>query len=376
MEGISRGGGGDADASEDTEARSRVGRDGAGEEPPFALRTAIPTAPPLPRTRAAVVGRRERHETPPFTVLPSAPHCDRATLTVLSGRDPGFVLALDRSENVLGRSKEVTLPIDDPAISRRHARIVRTDDGRHILEDLSSRNGTFVNGSAVSRVQLRSGDRVQLGPDLVFRFALLDEREETLQRRLYDSSTRDSLTGLTNRRCLLDRLEVAVARGQADGNDTGVLMIDVDRFKLINDSFGHLTGDKVLRALATSVAGRLRAADLFARYGGEEFVAVICCEAKEEVVALAERVRLSFAAVRVEIGGGSVSATVSVGVALWSECASFNYLDLLALADDRMYAAKRAGRNVVCSSGGAIRSGSSIDAEKRRATSSRWNTPQ
>jgi two-component system cell cycle response regulator len=313
------------------------------------LRRVLPTGQPLPRTELAALDRGERRETPLSTVLLNAPSRDRATLTVLSGADPGCVLALERGENVLGRSREATLAIDEPAISRRHARVVRTEDGRHILEDLGSQNGTFVNGRAVSRVVLRSGDRIQLGPDVIFRFALLDEREETLQRRLYESSTRDSLTGLANRRCLLERLELAVARAEADGVDTGMLMIDVDHFKQINDSFGHLAGDKVLRALATSARANFRAADLFARYGGEEFAAVVCCEVKADLVALAERVRASFAEVRVAIGTGSVGATVSVGVALWSECGSVNYLDLLALADERMYAAKIAGRNSVCS---------------------------
>ena len=312
------------------------------------LRTVPPIRQPLPRTKLATLDRRERRETPMSAVLSNAPNRDRATLTVLSGVDPGCVLALERGENVLGRSREATLVIDEPAVSRRHARVVRTEDGRHIVEDLGSQNGTFVNGSAVTRVVLRSGDRIQLGPDVIFRFALLDEREETLQRRLYESSTRDSLTGLANRRCLLERLELAIARAEADGDDTGMLMIDVDHFKQINDSFGHIAGDKVLRALAMSAGANFRAADLFARYGGEEFVAVVCCEAKSDLVALAERVRVSFAEVRVAIGEHVVGATVSVGVALWSECASLDYLDLVALADDRMYAAKRAGRDCVC----------------------------
>ncbi len=290
-----------------------------------------------------------------ITVQVTAPRRDRATLTVLGGVDPGRVFALQSDETVLGRSRGATLSIDEPSISRHHARVIRTEDERHILEDLGSRNGTFVNGCAVSRVPLKSGDRVQLGPDLLFQFALLDEHEESLRRRLYESSTRDSLTGLTNRRCLLERLELAIERGRTDGNDTGMLMIDVDHFKRINDTFGHLAGDEVLRALAMSAGSMLRAADLFARYGGEEFVAVISCEGKEDLVALAERVRRSFADLRVEVGASSVTATVSVGVALWSECASANYLDLLALADDRMYTAKLSGRNGVCASASGIR---------------------
>jgi diguanylate cyclase (GGDEF)-like protein len=127
-------------------------------------------------------------------------------------------------------------------------------------------------------------------------------------------------------------------------------MIDVDHFKPINDTFGHLAGDQVLRALATSSVRMLRSGDLFARYGGEEFVAMICSAKKDALVALAERLRVAFGEVRVELGGGSVAVTVSIGVALWSECASADYLELVALADERMYVAKLEGRNRVCSS--------------------------
>ena len=323
-------------------------------ETPTVTRTLVPSAefsedtPSVPTARASILERRDRRDTPMSVAMPTAPQRDRATLTILSGVDTGRVVALAGCETILGRSSSATLSVDEPSISRRHARVLFADDGRHLLEDLGSKNGTFVNGRRVTRVALSAGDRIQLGPDLVFLFAIVDEREETVQRILYESSTRDSLTGLTNRGCLLRRLEHEIARGRADGNDTGMLMIDVDHFKRINDQFGHLAGDHVLRALAMSAGKALRAGDLFARYGGEEFVAVICCATKEDLVALAERVRLSFEGVRVEIGSGLVSATVSVGVALWSECASANYLDLVALADDRMYAAKRAGRNSVC----------------------------
>jgi two-component system cell cycle response regulator len=314
------------------------------------MRALLPTQP-LPTIHATVFGLRSRRDTPMTIVLATAPHADRATLTVLAGVEPGSVLALVGRETIFGRSSEATISIDEPSISRRHARIVHAEDGRYFIEDLSSRNGTFVNGSPVRRIQLRSGDRVQLGRVSLFRFALVDEREETLQRRLYESSTRDSLTGLTNRRCLLERLSQEIARGGVERTDTGLLMIDVDHFKRINDAFGHLAGDQVLRALAMAAEKTLRAGDLFGRFGGEEFMAVICGTTRDDLVSLAERMRGSLAGVRVEVGGGSVGITVSIGVALWSECASerasTEVMDLVALADERMYAAKRAGRDRV-----------------------------
>jgi diguanylate cyclase (GGDEF)-like protein len=276
----------------------------------------------------------------------TAPHRDRATLTVLDGGDSGLVVVLGATETTLGRSSEATVPIDEPSISRRHATVVRTKDGQHVLRDLGSKNGTFVNGRLVSRARLRSGDLVQLGAHLRLLFSLIDEGEERMRRELYESSTHDPLTGLANRRCLLERLQHELAHGR-EGDDTGVLMIDIDHFKQINDTLGHRAGDQVLRALASSTKRQLRSGDLFARYGGEEFVAVVRCANHDYMVRLAERLCASLAATRMDVGTGAICITVSVGVALWSECASDNHLALLDLADTRMYRAKAAGRNGV-----------------------------
>jgi diguanylate cyclase (GGDEF)-like protein len=336
-----------------------VHSDHTAARPPFVhdeTRTTLPGVPvalPAPALAAgalpAGVERRARRETPLAVVRTTAPHRDRATLTVLGGADPGCVVALDHEETTLGRCSTATVSIDDPSISRRHARVVRTRDGHHLLQDLGSRNGTFVNGRSVTGVRLRSGDRVQLGPELVFLFSLVDEREERLRRQLFDASMRDSLTGLPNRRCLLDRLEREVARARAEGDDTGLLMIDIDHFKEINDTLGHRGGDQVLRTMGLFAGKLLRAGDLFARYGGEEFVAMVCGANRDDLLNLAERVRASIGALRVEVGTESVVVTVSVGMALWSECASANHVDLVDLADVRMYSAKTAGRNGICS---------------------------
>jgi hypothetical protein len=174
-----------------------------------------------PSEQETVFDRRERRETPMSVVLLPVGGRDRATLTILSGMDSGSVRALHHGETVLGRSLGATMSIDEPSISRSHARIVRTEAGGHVLEDLGSKNGTFVKGRAVNRAPLRSGDPIQLGPDLLLRFALVDEREEALQRRLYESSTRDALTGLANRRNLFERLELEIARGRADDSVPG-----------------------------------------------------------------------------------------------------------------------------------------------------------
>jgi diguanylate cyclase (GGDEF)-like protein len=196
------------------------------------------------------------------------------------------------------------------------------------------------------------------GPVLVAKVRAACERrraERGLRAKLQsaeESATTDALTGLMNRRAFDDALARASANASRSSDPLALAMLDLDHFKQINDTYGHLAGDNVLRAFAICATTMFRARDLFARYGGEEFVAVVSCVTMEELVALAERLRVALAKVCVEFDGGSVSATVSVGVAMWSECvskcASLNCLDLVALADERMYAAKQAGRNGVC----------------------------
>src|SRR3954470_14526170 len=119
----------------------------------------------------------------------------RATLTLVSGPNAGAIYPLLLDENVIGRTRDCSIRIEDPGISRRHARIVRRGPETYYLEDLGSRNGTFVRGTKVTNHALGDGDRLAVGPSVEFRFAFTDEAEEGLLRRLYESSVLDALTG-------------------------------------------------------------------------------------------------------------------------------------------------------------------------------------
>jgi diguanylate cyclase (GGDEF)-like protein len=314
------------------------------------LQATLPPVAPATGMRPIVVpDRAERRDTPHTIVLPDDPHPDRATLTMLAGPDAGASFAVSTAEITLGRSRSSTIPIDELSVSRHHARILREGEGRYCIEDLGSTNGTFVSGRRVKQSPLRSGDRIQIGREAVLRFAMVDEIEETMQRRLYETASRDTLTGLLNRRTLFERLAAEIAHSTESGEDLGLLMIDVDHFKRVNDTFGHVAGDQALRAVALSGAQALRAGDHFARYGGEEMAVVARGADRTSATALAERFRRIIADVRVEVGGGAVGMTVSVGVAVLSECTRWtNGLDLVALADERLYQAKQSGRNRVC----------------------------
>jgi diguanylate cyclase (GGDEF)-like protein len=287
--------------------------------------------------------------TPQMSFSPDLICPDRATLTMISGPEVGAVFALESSEVVLGRGSEASLRIDEPSVSRSHARITFSGPGSYAIEDLGSTNGTFVGGRPVKRAALDSGDRVQIGRECVFRFAIVDETEESFQRRMYESSMRDPLTNIANRRCLFERLVSELAHARREKCPLSLLLLDVDRFKIINDTFGHLAGDQVLRAIGMRGPQVVRGGDLFARYGGEEFAVIARAADPGEALALAERLRKAIGELRVEVGSGAISFTASIGVVSLSECSpDGDGLELFARADARLYAAKVGGRDRVC----------------------------
>jgi diguanylate cyclase (GGDEF)-like protein len=272
----------------------------------------------------------------------------RASLTVLAGLNAGQIFTVRQDETIIGRGRDAEVRVDDVGVSRKHARVVRTEAQRHVIEDLGSTNGIFVNGRMVDRVELTSGDRVQIGPTLLFRFGFIADDEEALARRLYDGSTRDALTQLYNRKYLGERLAAEVAYAHRHGTLLSLALFDLDHFKRINDSFGHLAGDVVLRVVAAQVQRTVRAEDVLARYGGEEFVVLVRGIEHKGVRALAERVRGCVERLSIPWESRTLKVTVSIGVASLSERGPKGTVEaLLALADERLYQAKGAGRNRV-----------------------------
>jgi diguanylate cyclase (GGDEF)-like protein len=283
-------------------------------------------------------------------VAPTYAAKDRALLTMLNGLNAGQVFRLDKPETLIGRAKDVGVRIEEVGISRHHARIVRTQDGPFLLEDLSSTNGVFINGKKIERSELATSDRIQIGPSAILRFAVLDAEEEDLACRLYESSTRDALTRAFNRKYLAERLVAEVAYAQRHETRVSVIMFDLDHFKQVNDSHGHMAGDVVLRVVAAQVSRLIRAEDVFARYGGEEFVIVVRGITQVNVAVFAERVRRSIEQLVIPLGDVKLRATASFGAGSLEECSEKNADALIKLADDRLYKAKLGGRNRVASS--------------------------
>jgi diguanylate cyclase (GGDEF)-like protein len=270
----------------------------------------------------------------------------RATLTVAYGPEVGRIYVLG-PETTLGRAPECTLCMEDPSVSRLHARIALHGD-RWVITDMDSRNGLVVGGERVSTRTLSQGDVLRLGPNIRLRFAVMDEEEERYARALYDSSLRDPLTGVFNRRHLEERLVGELAFAARHGTDLAMAMLDVDHFKVVNDTHGHAAGDRVLRSMCKAISRTIRAEDVLSRYGGEEFVVIARGIDALGAKAMAERIRRVVEGVATSYEGKAIRVTISIGVAALSECPDRRVAShMRGLADERLYRAKQEGRNRV-----------------------------
>lgn len=166
-------------------------------------------------------------------------------------------------------------------------------------------------------------------------------------RRLEELATTDPLTRALNRRALADRLAIEMDRARRYASDLAILLIDIDFFKRVNDSAGHLAGDEVLRQIANCIQAAVRTVDIVARYGGEEFVVILPETSPTGAVTFAERLRLGIEAHEFAVGGLEIRLTVSIGISTFpaSDIASAD--DFFARADAAMYRAKQNGRNQV-----------------------------
>lgn len=214
------------------------------------------------------------------------------------------------------------------------------DDPRRIAEGLDAGADDFVTKGAdagVLRARLRTGARVvRLVHDL-----------HAARESLREQATRDALTRLWNRGAALDLLDTETARAERSGSDVGVLLFDVDHFKTVNDTHGHLVGDDVLRELGKRLSSTLRAGDILGRIGGEELLAILPVESKAHARLAAERLRLAIARAPFPTRVGPLEVTASVGVTSLRHVGTREREALLADADAALYRAKHAGRNRV-----------------------------
>jgi two-component system cell cycle response regulator len=271
---------------------------------------------------------------------------DRAYLIVLAGSNVGEMYRLEEGETFLGRGQNATIKLLDDGISRRHARLMQAG-GEVMIEDLKSSNGTIVNGAPVDTQLLKDGDKIRLGSTTILKFTYNDQLDESFQQQMYEAALRDGLTKAFNKKYFLDRLETEIAYARRHQASLSLLMFDVDHFKKVNDTHGHLAGDYVLAKLAKVSSTTVRAEDIFARYGGEEFGVICRGVSLQNAGILGERLRAVVEATVFEYEGKRMPITISVGVAGFPEVPVETVPQLIEAADQALYEAKRSGRNRV-----------------------------
>jgi diguanylate cyclase (GGDEF)-like protein len=298
-------------------------------------------------------------------------------------------LPLGKGRCVIGRAEDTDLTLVSHDVSRHHAAVL-FQGGKYIIEDLNSTNGTFVNGRTIEHHTLNSGDEISVGDySILFddgtsslfnieeteikrrgrETAIISDKFTSLgkkidskslrkefediekfvrksRRRLATLANADKVTGIFNRQYFDKIAAEEFEKARVAQRHFSILFVDLDRFKEVNDNYGHRTGDDVLRAIAWLIQKACRNTDIVARYGGEEIVVVLPNTVSEDAIKIGEEIREIVAKQTRERLG--IAVTVSVGVAGFPQDGdSLN--SILEKADQALYQAKEKGRNRVCS---------------------------
>ena len=260
--------------------------------------------------------------------------------------DLGRRHVLDQEVVTIGRDRENDIVLDSDSVSRRHARVEHRD-GRIYLTDLDSTNGTYVNddNEPVRDTQLRRGDQVKIG-DTIFKYLSGSDVETQYHETIFNMTITDGLTDVGNKKRLDQLVEKEIPRALRHNRELALLMVDIDHFKDVNDTYGHLAGDSVLRDLAGIMAKRLRPDDELGRYGGEEFAAILPETSLGGALKIAEDLRGLVEQHRFIVEGEQIRVTVSIGAAALKQ--GMDAKAFFRAADEMLYKAKNSGRNRVC----------------------------
>jgi two-component system, cell cycle response regulator len=261
------------------------------------------------------------------------------------GPEMGKRWPLAEKEIILGRGSDCDVQIDRDSVSRRHARVFQSDGEWHV-EDLGSTNGSYINDRPIRRAPLGDSDFLKIG-SAIFKFLSGNGVETSYYEEIYRMTIIDGLTGAHNKRYFTEFLEREIARCARYGRPLSLLMFDIDHFKAINDTHGHLTGDHVLKEMAARLLGRVRKEELLARYGGEEFAAVLPETDHGGAMKFGEQIRTLVCNKPFEYEGDVLDISVSVGVATTSGEVALEPHEFIRMADENLYRAKHQGRNRV-----------------------------
>ncbi len=268
-----------------------------------------------------------------------------ACVVVIHGEGLGRRADIDTARVRVGRSQEADLHIPHNSVSRLHCEIWRDGDSYRV-RDLGATNTTRVNDAPVTEMVLADGDHITLG-ESILKFISHSSVEARYHEEIYQLATHDALTEMHNRRHFIETVEKEIARAMRHQRELTMCIIDVDLFKPINDRYGHISGDHVLKQIAAVVRRHVRNDDAAARIGGEEFAVLLPECGADAAYGFAERLREAVEAVVFRPGGEPQTITVSIGIAALTPDRD-TVSRMMAAADAALYRAKSEGRNRVC----------------------------
>ncbi len=268
-------------------------------------------------------------------------------LYAISGPLVGRKYPLTEDCSSVGRSSKCTICITDKQISRQHFEITLEGENA-VVRDLGSKNGTYVNGVKREVSPVQDGDKIQISATTIMKFTFQDVTESHFHDKLYSMATRDPLTNAYNRGHFLTQISQSFEQTVVEGTPLSLLMLDLDLFKRVNDTYGHLAGDLALQRTARALRGELRSDELLARYGGEEFAALLRDADSDAALRIAERMRNAVSEMRIVYQEFEFQLTISIGVATHTQSEPFQDIDAMTReADACLYASKAQGRNRV-----------------------------
>ncbi|MEI6079006.1 MAG: GGDEF domain-containing protein [bacterium] len=270
---------------------------------------------------------------------------DKASLRQMNGKFIGRKYPINKGSTLVGRDPGLDITVQEESVSRRHAELIFDGESLQVV-DLDSTNGTYINDKPIKNKTASHGDMIRFG-SIVFKYIPSGSIETVFHDELHNLAHLDGLTGCYNRKYILDYLETEVKRCQKLEVPFSMLIFDLDLFKKINDTYGHLAGDYVLKETVRLLKDKvLRASDVLGRYGGEEFCIVLSEAPLRTAMDIAERIRKGVEGHEYVFDGNRMQINISVGVA--SMKAEDTATMLLEAADKALYRAKESGRNKVC----------------------------
>jgi len=271
-----------------------------------------------------------------------------SSLVIILGKPLGQQFVLESNKMVIGRGSGCDICLVDGSISKVHAEISKDHNQVNNVTDLDSTNGTYLNDRRIKpreQVPLKNGDLLKFG-NVILKFISEGSIDNIFYSDMFNLAMFDGLTGIYNRRFIMDALEIAFKRSKMIDHFFSIIMFDLDRLKWINDTYGHAAGDFALKETVGTINNFLRKGDLFGRVGGDEFLIILEETSLSSSCYIAERIRAEIEAHDFIHAGNEIPLTISLGV--WSFDPTIHSANnLYNRADEALYNAKKNGGNKV-----------------------------